>query len=84
MQKLLGMAIGGTKCIAVLGIEENNEIRILGSRRFATREAGGPYGAFERFAAYGDELLDEFGIIPDAAYRAARRAAVSFAEASRV
>ena len=66
MQKLLGMAIGGTKCIAVLGIEENNEIRILGSRRFATREAGGPYGAFERFAAYGDELLDEFGIIPDA------------------
>lgn len=66
MQKLLGMAIGGTKCIAVLGIEENNEIRILGSRRFATREAGGPYGAFERFAAFGDELLDEFGIIPDA------------------
>lgn len=66
MQKLLGMAIGGTKCIAVLGIEENNEIRILGSRRFATREAGGPYGAFERFAAYGDELLDEFGIKPDA------------------
>ena len=66
MQKLLGMAIGGTKCIAVLGIEENNEIRILGSRRFATREAGGPYGAFEHFAAYGDELLDEFGIIPDA------------------
>ena len=66
MQKLLGMAIGGTKCIAVLGIEENNEIRILGSRRFATREAGGPYGAFEHFAAYGDELLDEFGIKPDA------------------
>jgi glucokinase len=66
MQKLLGMAIGGTKCIAVLGIEENNEIRILGSRRFATREAGGPYGAFERFATYGDELLNEFGIKPDA------------------
>ena len=66
MQKLLGMAIGGTKCIAVLGIEENDEIRILGSRRFATREAGGPYGAFERFATYGDELLNEFGIIPDA------------------
>ena len=60
------MAIGGTKCIAVLGIEENNEIRILGSRRFATREAGGPYGAFERFATYGDELLDEFGTKPDA------------------
>ena len=66
MKNLLGIAIGGTKCIAVLGIEENNEIRILGSRRFATREAGGPYGAFERFAAFGDELLDEFGIIPDA------------------
>ena len=61
------MAIGGTKCIAVLGCEENGDMRILDSRRFATKEAGGPYGAFERFAAYGDELLAEFGIEkPDA------------------
>ncbi len=68
MHNLLGIAIGGTKCIAVLGCEgEDGSIRILGSRRFATKEAGGPYGAFERFAAYGDELLQEHGIEkPDA------------------
>lgn len=67
MKNLMGIAIGGTKCIAVLGCEENSNIKILGSRRFATKEAGGPYGAFEKFAAYGDELLQEFGIEkPDA------------------
>ena len=67
MQTYLGIAIGGTKCIAVLGIEENDTMRILGSRRFATKEAGGPYGAFDRFIECGDELLKEFGIEkPDA------------------
>lgn len=65
-RNLLGFAIGGTKCIAVLGIEENDSIRILGSRRFATRDAGGPYGAFDRFIEYGDALLAEFGLKPDA------------------
>ncbi len=67
MNTYLGIAIGGTKCIAVLGIEENAEMRILGSRRFATGEAGGPYGAFDLFIQFGDELLSEFGIKkPDA------------------
>ncbi|MBR0445345.1 MAG: ROK family protein [Clostridia bacterium] len=67
MSVLLGIAIGGTKCIAVLGCEENGDIRILGSRTFATKEAGGPYGAMDRFKAYGDELLKEFGFErPDA------------------
>ena len=67
MKNLLGIAIGGTKCIAVLGYEAEKEIRILGSRRFATKECGGPYGAMELFKRYGDELLTEFGIEkPDA------------------
>ncbi len=67
MSVLLGIAIGGTKCIAVLGCEENGDIRILGSRTFATKEAGGPYGAMDRFKVLGDELLKEFGFdCPDA------------------
>ncbi len=67
MSNLLGIAIGGTKCIAVLGCEENGDIRILGSRTFATKEAGGPYGAMDLFKSYGDELLQEFGVArPDA------------------
>lgn len=67
MRHLLGIAIGGTKCIAVLGCEENDSLRILGSESFPTKEAGGPYGALERLWQYGDELLKSFGIDkPDA------------------
>ncbi|MBR0082051.1 MAG: ROK family protein [Clostridia bacterium] len=67
MKNYLGFAIGGTKCIAVLGCEEAGEIRIIGSEKFATKEIGGPYAAFAEFFRLGDELLKRHGIEkPDA------------------
>ena len=38
----LGISIGGTKCITVLGREENDTIQILGCRRVETKAVGGP------------------------------------------
>ena len=63
----LGIAIGGTKCIVVLGKEENQSMQLLGSRRFPTAQGCGPYEVLEKLALLGDELLREFGLSrPDA------------------
>ena len=63
----LGIAIGGTKSIVVLGKEENGVMHIRGSKRFPTAEGCGPQDVLQRLAELGDELLREFGLSkPDA------------------
>lgn len=63
----LGIAIGGTKCITVLGRESEGKMEILGTRPFPTAEGGSPYRTLENLAHLGDELLAEHSITkPDA------------------
>lgn len=58
---LLGIAIGGTKCNTVLGIEEEGGLRILGQKTVATREHPDPYEILEVLCGFGDELIEEHG-----------------------
>lgn len=58
---LLGIAIGGTKCNAVLGVEENGELRVLGQKTVVTKAHPDPYEMLDVLCGLGDELLTEHG-----------------------
>ncbi len=63
---LIGFDIGGTKCAVILGISDGEQPpRILGKRRFPTREAADPADCLDRMCREAGELLAEHEVAPE-------------------
>ena len=60
---LLGFDIGGTKCAAILGKEDNGKITVVKKSVFATKEFPSPFACIENFSNEAEKLLASF---PDA------------------
>ncbi|MBE6553317.1 MAG: ROK family protein [Ruminococcaceae bacterium] len=60
MRYLAGLDIGGTKCAVTLGVEENEDIRILAKKKFATK--GTPDEVMEQMLLLFRSLLAEQGL----------------------
>ena len=61
---LLGFDIGGTKCAAILGKEDNGKITVVKKSVFATKEFPSPFACIDHFSNEAEKLLASF---PDAA-----------------